>query len=296
MYLKSQGWTSAIAHGCGSNVKLSSATCKLPLNLTRNHNMTRSAFIHVRAHVRPDRWQPTTRALCAATAKTPSYPVEDPVRELQRLDQIALRDTERRLDAIIARAKKTEEHIRDLRNTIPVRTLERTRDGKSTPGTIPYYFSFMRYRQENFPKVMKTMMEKAENMKDHLIDLQDEPYREAGTSKIDGWLTDMKKMSRAEKQERLDNMKLEEEARRHRFGQSCAQTLAVVKELQAGKGGVVPERAKKKANPFAASEPPQMNEADKDQRNGVSPKVERSASSATSLAARYKQMVSNNFK
>lgn len=176
----------------------------------------------------------------ASEPHIPTHTHEEQVAFLRAADQTTLFETKNHIDAVISQINKISAHITEMPTTI-----------QKNPTIPPYTLGLQRHRVRDAVKAAQAAIARAEHVKEHLTDLQDEPYPDRSQSSTAAWEHEIAGMSREEKEDKLKSIQLEEEAALARLQRDGERLVRNVKEIAAmsRKGGSLDDPAKA-PNPF----------------------------------------------
>jgi hypothetical protein len=207
--------------------------------------------------------------------KTP----QEEINFLRSQELTVLAETTASLNAVMAAAKKLENRIAGAPTTInfPFSTSE---TGSVPPYTIGYMRDRARKMQERASEVYST----GDNVRQHLADLMVAPYKEPENEiakSVTEWREKMDRMTEAEREDVINNMKLQEEGDAVRMLKECQQIFETVKKIEEAKLNAGSKRA---TNPFGGDESSKMPTKD-----------EAITESTPSLADLQKQLETSEF-
>lgn len=180
----------------------------------------------------PNPKNPTTNSLPEPDDLNPTTPSPRPTihnraqvrRDLQTLDQKALLDIKTKLNRLITTI-----------HTLPSRTTALMPKHLHAPAgeTAPYILGAQRHHLNALPSLAAKATKSAEHTRAHIEDLQGEDYRRPGDG-LARWKEEVAGMSRREREERLFQMGLEEEAQGQRLVERARENAERAGALLAG--------------------------------------------------------------
>ncbi|KAK3073496.1 hypothetical protein LTR53_004880 [Teratosphaeriaceae sp. CCFEE 6253] len=246
------------------------STCSAkPLHLLIDHNhttwnrptMSSVRSLRVRKHLNTLHRREAVRAYLVQ-ATTPYQSDEEQARFLREANQTALHDNIQRGDELSSHIKnKMDAYILALPTTMPVEIHEKSWTSSKAKGaggtakvsgsttSIPYTNGVLRIRVRDANLACQKVLAALDHVREHLLDLQHEPYPDPKKSWQVAWRAQIAAMSRAEQEDLHRTMLLDEEASRGRLERQSEGQLESARELEGGRGAAKDGR---RANPFGA--------------------------------------------
>ncbi|KAK3632695.1 hypothetical protein LTR56_016165 [Elasticomyces elasticus] len=190
---------------------------------------------------------------------------QDHTRFLQAADQTSNRESQKHLDSLIAKIQDIDAYVNSLSPAVavPIRTRVRHKshaleEDESTV-TVPYVNGLFRQNIADTTTRAKPAIDHAQHLHAHHTDLLCEPYSKDGDNNaggMAGFKAEIAKMSQEEQQDRLQNIKWEEEAAAAKLKTDTSRLAETAKQLESvGKKPAemqaeTPQPPQKNANPW----------------------------------------------
>ncbi|KAK5732296.1 hypothetical protein LTR17_010610 [Elasticomyces elasticus] len=217
--------------------------------------------LHLRKQVNAIYRHAAIRSFSLETKETP----QDQTHFLQAADQTSNRESQKHLDSLIAKIQDIDTYVNSLSPAVavPIRTRVRHKshaleEDESTV-TIPYINGLFRQNIADTTTRAKPAIDHAQHLHAHHTDLLCEPYPKDGDNNAGGiaeFKAEITKMSQEEQQDRLQNIKWEEEAAAAKLKTDTSRLTENAKQLESqGKKTAevqaeTPQPPQKNANPW----------------------------------------------